>query len=656
MAQDSALRFPVPEWWVIRMADRLELMLKQYFRGWDLEEEIGNGKTGKVYRVVKTDAGNRYTAALKWIECPRSSEEYDLLEDRGLSEEEIKNYYDGIAATYSDEIAIMARLRGNSHVVSLNDYCLIKRPRGGFDLLIMMEELDSLANQECKSDVKEAVKVGKDICMALTDLAKEGLVHRDIKPENIYRNRNGNYKLGDFGITGRPNEENDRGVFRGTPLYAAPETISGQNSDARADVYSLGLVLYKMLNRGFLPFEALCGTVLTDEQRAHAAKRRINGETFERPALGSDALALIVMKACAFSPDDRFDSADAMFRALNSLSETELENVVFGNDESPKECPAKESTETITARVNEEVPLNPRWGVNTQEEEISFESDEAARKREEEKQNRQREKQEAREARIKREEDKAIRAKRLKLSVLALIILVCLVVLGGVLVHKKTNSIRDITCTATGIGQMKLQWKAGGSGPWQVRISEAQTNVVVWENTTDEKQQTFGLIPGRDYLAEISGDDADTQTLQFAVPMPEKYEGDIRQQSVLLFTYRIRSGETMINAAGRQMASSITLKDGIGKEGGDGYFILGRYVNTTDSTIYAECLLWCGNVEKRQKIEMVPTGSDGNVYYISLNEILTEVKSREEKLEYYVIVEECLLDSGVLTITDSEVA
>ncbi len=103
----------------------------------------------------------------------------------------------------------------------------------------------------------DAIRLAREVADALAAAHARGVVHRDIKPENILLDGNGHAIVTDFGIslvTGRSSERRP-GVAIGTPQYLSPEQALGEDVDGRADVYSLGVVLYEMLT-GRLPFES----------------------------------------------------------------------------------------------------------------------------------------------------------------------------------------------------------------------------------------------------------------------------------------------------------------------------------------------------------------------------------------------------------------
>jgi hypothetical protein len=108
------------------------------------------------------------------------------------------------------------------------------------------------------ADLAETLRLGQQICSALEFIHEQGIIHRDIKPENILLDAEGNARLSDFGLV-KLREETGSVLLSGahsllgTPAYMSPEQARGQAVDARADLFSLGAVLYRMCT-GRLPF------------------------------------------------------------------------------------------------------------------------------------------------------------------------------------------------------------------------------------------------------------------------------------------------------------------------------------------------------------------------------------------------------------------
>ena len=139
----------------------------------------------------------------------------------------------------------MSKLKGNSNIVSYEDHMVVPHENDpGWDILIRMELLTPLnkhysENGMTKTDV---ILLGIDMCRALEVCKRNNIVHRDIKPENIFVSVNGDYKLGDFGVAKSMENANNSFSKKGTCFYMAPEVYDGRKYDARADIYSLGMV------------------------------------------------------------------------------------------------------------------------------------------------------------------------------------------------------------------------------------------------------------------------------------------------------------------------------------------------------------------------------------------------------------------------------
>ncbi|MBK9089619.1 MAG: serine/threonine protein kinase [Holophagales bacterium] len=161
---------------------------------------------------------------------------------------------------------------------------------------------------------RETARIAIPLLEALEYSHGRGIVHRDIKPENIILDREGRPFLMDFGIAKSAGSlvKTQTGFLLGTPAYVAPEQAQGKKLDGRADLYALGVTLYKTAS-GVYPFEAndpLQAVILRLTQPP-----RPLGEA--RP--GADpAFAGIVMRALEREPEGRWDSARAMRDALDA--------------------------------------------------------------------------------------------------------------------------------------------------------------------------------------------------------------------------------------------------------------------------------------------------------------------------------------------------
>ncbi|MCA9521087.1 MAG: diguanylate cyclase [Myxococcales bacterium] len=162
----------------------------------------------------------------------------------------------------------------------------------------------------------EVVEVARALAGALGVVHENGLVHRDLKPQNVLIDKNGAAKLIDFGfaVRMRTDKRDDESVV-GTFLYCAPEQSGMLNRalDGRADLYSLGVVLYECAT-GTPPFQAAdVGELI----RQHAVETPAS--IAERRPEFSPALAAVIAKLLAKDPDDRYQSAKGLLADLEQL-------------------------------------------------------------------------------------------------------------------------------------------------------------------------------------------------------------------------------------------------------------------------------------------------------------------------------------------------
>ena len=226
---------------------------------WYIDELLGEGSFGKVYKAHKSFGNHTYVSAIKHLSIPATEAElHNLLEEGYATDQQTAHeFYTQAASELMKEIDVMYQLRGHTNIVSYEDHKIIpKDDKPGYDIFIRMELLTNLSSmmQQGKTDAENAVRMGIDICQALEIMEKRELIHRDIKPQNIFVNADGEFKLGDFG-TARQMERTS-GVMskKGTYVYMAPEIYKGEAANRTVDLYSLGLVMYRMTNGNRAPF------------------------------------------------------------------------------------------------------------------------------------------------------------------------------------------------------------------------------------------------------------------------------------------------------------------------------------------------------------------------------------------------------------------
>lgn len=296
---------------------------------WRIDKEIGKGSYGVVYQLSRSDAGENITSAMKWIPLPGDDAEIQRMYAEGLTRTSVREYYEKLKAGFSEEIQLLYKLRGNSHVVSLEDYKIIAREGEnavGYDIYIRMELLTSLEKWLLKKKTityRDVVQIGEDLCDALNDCLRLSIIHRDIKPDNIFVTDDNRFKLGDFGIARRLQRDDLNASQRvGSLGYMSPEVFHAQSYDLRADLYSLGLVLYKLLNDRREPFAPPPPEIVTPQMANKANETRLSGTALPKPSNIPDSLERlwdIVQKACEFQPINRYQTPLDMKKALQSI-------------------------------------------------------------------------------------------------------------------------------------------------------------------------------------------------------------------------------------------------------------------------------------------------------------------------------------------------
>ena len=292
------------------------------WQGWKIIKRLGRGGYGSVYQAQRNSAGVMEDAAIKVISFPKDQGDIEADFTDGYDLVSVRNKYKDMLHRYVDEYQIMLAFKGQTNIVSCDDFEAKPHEDGiGWDVFIRMElltPLTTLIKQYAGSIPEEMViKVGKDICSALILCESKNIVHRDIKPENIMVSEFGDYKLGDFGIA-RTMDHTTQATTVGSERYMAPEVIKREEYGKEVDIYSLGLVLYWMLNNRKRPF--IDADHLPDHDEISVAEeRRTRGDPLPPPKYGSRELQRIVLKACAYAPKDRFSSAREMYQALNAL-------------------------------------------------------------------------------------------------------------------------------------------------------------------------------------------------------------------------------------------------------------------------------------------------------------------------------------------------
>ena len=305
-------------------------------------QKIGTGGMGAVYKASQPEM-NRMVAVK--ILHPKLTNRADL------------------ASRFRREARAMSHL---SHPNTVRVFLYGELEDGS--LYIVMEYLEGKnLNQTVRAEgplpMERALPVLIQACGALEEAHRAGIIHRDLKPENIFLQQSGGLrdfaKVLDFGLAKVTEREmrpgsiilTQEGMVFGTPEFMSPEQAQGKTLTAGSDIYSLAVILYEVLT-GKLPFDAktamdylqlhVMGTPITLSQR-------VPGETFP------PSLDLIIQKALAKKPEERFASAAEFGGALQAVLEGKSAPIVMSTP-----LPPAVSTTTPTEPPRSAVPTKPQ--------------------------------------------------------------------------------------------------------------------------------------------------------------------------------------------------------------------------------------------------------------------------------------------------------
>ncbi len=228
-------------------------------------------------------------------------------------------------ARFAREARALARVN-DPHVVTVFDIVVDDgRPFLVMELVDGMT-LSELIHREGRIEPARVVSIAGDICSGLSAVHACGIVHRDMKPSNVFLTASGAVKIGDFGIASVASDVTvtRAGEVFGSAPYVSPEQVTGDPVDARADLYSLGCVMFEMAT-GHPPFVADEPAALA-YQHAHTTPERADAVVPQVPA----ALASTIDRLLAKDPSDRPDGADELRRTLETMpvvSEPDIEDV-----------------------------------------------------------------------------------------------------------------------------------------------------------------------------------------------------------------------------------------------------------------------------------------------------------------------------------------
>ena len=324
--------------------------------GFTLGQSISDHSGVSCYPAMRDDSEKRYI--VKKISLPASQVQVDALLLTGVfrDAEAVRSYYEELAHGVQREIQTLNSLAEQRGFVPCDGSQIVAMEEGvGYEVFMLSRYRMTLERYMHRNPMTHlsALNLGIDLCAAMAVSREAGWMYADLKPENVYLFGDQEYRIGDLGFVAMDSLKYASLPDRYRSAYTAPEVADAYSSlNATMDTYALGLVLYQVYNLGKLPFS-------DEESRKAWLESLAAGELMVPPVGADEEMGAIITKACAYAPEDRWQTPAELGHALISYMQrngAEDIPIVAPEEPEPEEEPVAEEPVEEVPEVTEEAP------------------------------------------------------------------------------------------------------------------------------------------------------------------------------------------------------------------------------------------------------------------------------------------------------------
>lgn len=299
--------------------------IEKIWTDWKIEEQIGEGEYSKVYKAKRENFNQTFYSAIKVITIPKKGTKGYL--EEGMSQEELREYYQEYVNDIVKRITLLEELKGAKNIVNIEDCKVLEvKDKMQWKIYMRMDLVTNAKKYFAEKNAREIdiINLGIDICEALQNCEKMQIVHGNIKPENIFITKFKEYKLGDFLLAQKIGSESTT-MSKNDYIFSAPETYRNYEPNKTTDIYSLGMVMYYLINNNRIPFMPQYPQKITPRDINKAMIKRMSGEEIPQIDKMSQELYNILKKMCAYKTEERYQSIEQLKQDLKQIQKEQEE-------------------------------------------------------------------------------------------------------------------------------------------------------------------------------------------------------------------------------------------------------------------------------------------------------------------------------------------